>query len=104
MALWMGFMSCISSVVIARSLRTPPRCAPGLGGDWVLPEKLLRISAAEDEEELDLAVVLCLRWPEARVGDAPVGEGHRDRTGDADAGAGALGLDRHGDRHGRPVE
>src|SRR4051794_5306178 len=47
----------------------------------------------EDHQQFELAVVLGGDGPVGRVGDAPVGEGHRDGAVDGDGGPGALGLE-----------
>ena len=81
-------LSIVSAIVAAHEGEVGVDSRPGEGARFTITLPVdgpaAPQSMTEDHEELDEPVVFGADRPEAGVGDAPVGEGDRDRAADAD--------------------
>jgi two-component system OmpR family sensor kinase len=83
-------LSIVSAIVDAHDGEVHLASTPGEGATFTISLPVdgpSERSAAEDHEKLDQTMVVGGDGAEARVGDAPVGEGDRDRSADPDGAA-----------------
>jgi two-component system OmpR family sensor kinase len=81
-------LSIVNAIVAAHDGTVTLESKPGEGATFTITLPVdgpAAPSAAEDDQELDEPVVLGADGAEARVGDVVVGEGHGDRSADADS-------------------